>query len=454
MLAYGRILLLSILFFFITDCSQEQPQQTTTKQPNLLLVTLDTVRADHTSVYGYFRKTTPTLELLATQGALLQKAYAPMATTGPSHASLLTGLYPRTLGVIKNGFVLEPKFSSLAEKLKDAGYLTAAIVSSFPLVKKFGFSRDFDIFDDDFSNGHSKVHLKTWEGLTVDQDFDRNGELTSKRAISWLKKRDKTKPFFLWVHYFDAHNPYEPEKEFASLFEDVPPDDLSQTIANYDREIRAVDSYLKMVMDQIEALNLNKNTLIVIVGDHGEGLMQHGWMEHGLQIYEEAVRVPLILRFPGRIKPALNLQDPVAMVDMLPTILELLAVPNSNPNSPGISFASALTGKTHLDTLRPIFLQRRHYAKTTEGPKGEETGIILQGWKHLEAPEENRFELYNLSSDPGETRNLFQTDSQKAQELSLLLKSWQKTYPTAAGAGSSKISSDDREKLKALGYVE
>ena len=301
-----RVLLAPLLVSGVA-CAPERPG-------NLLLVSLDTTRRDHCSVYGYGRETTPTLDRLGREGAVFDQAYAPTASTGPTHASLFTSLYPLTHRVNRNGLALGMGFTTLAERLRARGYQTSAVVSSFVLAAKFGFAQGFDAYDDAFVAAESSLQVSLWEGhLPPDEAFDRRASATSERAVAWLRGvRDPERPFFLFVHYFDAHDPYQPPPEFTLQLEGEPPEnELGRAILQYDREIAFVDQQLGRLLAALAEAGLEDETLLVVTADHGEGLMDHGHMRHGLQIYEEAVRVPLLVRWPGTIPANRRLAEPV-----------------------------------------------------------------------------------------------------------------------------------------------
>ena len=254
-------------------CERLQDPAASQRRPNLLLVTLDTTRADHISAYGYRHPTTPTLNALAREGVLFEVAYATMSTTGPSHASLFTGLYPATHGFVKNGLQLRDEFPTLAERLRDEDYQTAAVVSSFSVHRQFGFDRGFDYYHDVFIGGNGDFHTEEWEGKRIEgREFDKDAQVASENAVEWLTEfRNEGQPFFLWIHYFDPHYPYKARGGRGKLF---PPESnattrLDQMIAQYDGEIREVDDAIAGILAQLERMGLDANTLVVIAGDHG-----------------------------------------------------------------------------------------------------------------------------------------------------------------------------------------
>ncbi|MFM7736252.1 MAG: sulfatase [Alphaproteobacteria bacterium] len=430
-------------------------------RPNLLVVSLDTTRADHLSAYGYDRPTTPRLEALLPSSVRFDAAYTPMPSTMPAHSSLFTSLFPRTHGVRKNGVPLAKTMPTLAESLSAAGWRTAGFASSFVLHRKFGISRGFATWDDDFAG----VACKGWTaGDGDDESFCRRGAQTRERALAWLDangwldpSRRPAEPFFLFVHLFDAHNPYAPPAEDARLFppRGDAPSDLDREIAAYDGEIHYADAQLGALLDRLAAAGVLDDTLVMVVGDHGEGLMQHGWMNHGMMIYEEAVRVPLVVRWPSRLSGGRRVEAPVELVDLAPTMFDLLGVTGALPARQGRSLAPDLLGERTLDPEAPAFVQRRVYKRQRRRDdfdvKGEKTGVRVGRWKYLEAPEEGTRELYDLDRDPGELSNLAGERPDDVARLAGVLAAWRARTPEG---GAGEVAPDDVERLRALGYVQ
>jgi arylsulfatase A-like enzyme len=405
--------------------------------PNVLVVTIDTIRADHTTPYGYSRDTTPALARLAADGVLFEDAYAPMATTGPSHASLFTSLYPLSLGYLNNFESLGEANLTLAEILHDHGYETAAVVSSTPVSAQSGLAQGFDHFDDEFSQG-GEGKLRARE--------------TTDRAKRWLG-RSSERPFFLWVHYFDPHAPYDPPLLHLARFAPLSTDRLAWTIAKYDADLRFTDDAMGELIEGLRELGHFEETLIVVTGDHGEGLMDHGFMTHGPLLHEEAVKVPLILHWPGRVPPG-RLPGPVELRDLPRTILDLLGLPS--PDSlQGHSLLPVMTGGEPADPDRRVFLQRRTYEQEDVHGilvRGEKFGVREGSWKYLEAAEEGTRELYDLSQDPSERINVVEAHPERARSLSEALRdlAGQRLAPTSA---PQPWSDDDLKRLEDLGYV-
>jgi arylsulfatase A-like enzyme len=394
---------------------------------NVLLVTLDTLRNDHCSLSGYARETTPALDELARGGTRFALAYAPTATTGPSHATLFTSRFPITHGVVKNGMALGPDFLTLAETLQGAGYRTAAVVSSFVLDAKFGFDQGFESYDDSFDPRFVTIKRTEFDGHSVDGAFDQRGNETTRKATAELARlAEAGAPFFLFVHYFDPHAPWVPPPEWPARLGPAPPGPPADPalIDAYDGEIAFTDSELGKLLAAIVASGLAADTLVVVTADHGEGLMQHGHMNHGVNIYEEAVRVPLVFHLPGRIEAGHVVHEPVELLDVAPTILALAGVtPREAPD--GRSLAGPLTEGGRLDAEHPVFLHRRYYDPTTMDGRpvaGEKFGVRVGPWKYIEGPDEGTRELYNLADDPGETTNVAGRHPDLAEKAATYMK--------------------------------
>lgn len=423
--------------------------------PNLLLVVVDTLRADHCSAYGYARDTTPALRALAGQGVRVETAYSPLPATGPTHASLFTGLPPLAHGVVKNGLALAPSLPTLAERLRERGYRTGAVVSSFALAAKFGYARGFDEYQDDFDPQRSTLGFREWEGHAVPEGFDRRARPTTRRALRWLEAAaDDPRPFFLFVHYFDPHDPYLPPARFRRWQGETP---RGRAIAAYDGEVAYADHELGRLLAALEGRGLARDTLVVVTGDHGEGLLDHGYMFHDIQLKEEALRVPLVLRLPGRLPAGALLHVPVSLVDLSPALLALLSGTSAEATGRSAALLAALLDPDAARPAEPtpIFFQRRPFAPGRVGAfqvAGDAFGLRLGRWKYIEAPEESRRELFDLLRDPGERQNLSAQQGARADELSARIARWRERTARAAPAGA--VDAADRERLRAMGYAE
>jgi choline-sulfatase len=441
------------------------------KGPNIVLITIDTLRADHCSVYGYGLRTTPRLEKLAREGARVRTAYVPLPSTGPAHASLFTSRYPLAHQVLKNGHVLAAEYPVLAEVLAGAGYRTAAFVSSFVLDDRFGYGQGFESYDDDFRGADSSYRsMKSWEGFEVPGEFDRRANETTERAISWLRENGRRGSFFLWIHYMDPHEPYDPPEPWRKKY--VEPTmgrrNLRRAVALYDAEIAFTDGEVGRLLDALDDTSPPEATLVVVTADHGEELVEHGFMGHGAPLYEETLRVPLLVRWSERIPAGSVIQGPVEIVDVMPTILGLAGISPGELFLQGRDLTAALTAGAVLDPEHRVFFQRRLYERkrvpsfAVEGVvfgrslhvKGGKYGVRQGNWKYVEAPMEKSRELYDLSSDPAERTNLLSRHPELARELAGQLEAWRNRQDGLALAPGQQASEEDLERLRSLGYVQ
>ena len=435
-----------------------------TGRASVLLITIDTARADHFSSYGYGRPTTPFIDGLAREGVLFEAAYTPTPTTAPSHASLFTASYPNEHGVLKNGHTLAADRPLLAETLQRAGYRTGAVVSSYVLAKHFGLGRGFTDYDDDFSHSRSSVVVDEWEGRRKVGHFDRRADEATERAIAWLRAHAGARPFFLWVHYFDPHQPYDPPSDLRRLMHDAATpapaaatpgaseDGARERTLAYDAEIRFVDEQVARLVGYLDGALGPEHTLVVVATDHGEGLMQRGWMAHGVHLHDELVRAALIMRWPPHLPPGRRINAPVGLVDVAPTVLALLGLEPPPVADGARSQTLRLDGDVPPD--RPVFFQRRPYAAPEY--RGWSVGDPMFGvrrgrWKYIETPSGG--ELFDLSADPGETRNVREEQRATADALAAELRAWRERTESHPRA-QQQISPEDKERLRALGYVE
>lgn len=419
--------------------------------PNVLLVTIDTLRSDHCSAYGYGRPTTPALDRIAHDGTRFEVAYSVSSTTAPSHATLLSGLYPLSHGVMKNGHTLANQPPLLQEAFRSHGYETAAFVSSFVLNNRFGFGRGFQVFDDSFTRSDSSIDWRRWQGNKVEGGFDRRANETTDHALQWMQRRDNSRPFFLWIHYFDPHYPYDPPEPFRSEFAKGRPageHDMNYQMDLYDGEIRFVSEQLARVLSFLDQGGLSDRTLLVVTSDHGEGFMEHGITGHGRNLYEEAVRVPLIFRWPGHVRAARTIHSPVGIIDVAPTLNFLAGLQMANLK--GVNLAPFLAGEQDSDNERKIFLHRRRFKDFN----GDMFGLRWKNFKLLNAEQQGIREMYDLNRDPREEYNIAANVPGKTiDDFIADLHHWESSN-TVVRTEPEQISTEDDERLKALGYVQ
>ncbi len=393
---------------------------------NLLLITLDTVRADHIGAYGYGRIETPNLDRLASEGVRFAEAGSPVPLTLPAHATILSGLLPPRHGVRNNGAERFPDGpATLATQLGAAGYRTGAFVGAFVLDRRFGLARGFDRYDDD-------IPQETGAGL----DAERPGRVVTDRALAWLAEKSE-KPFFAWVHLYDAHAPYAPPEPFRALYADRP----------YDGEIAEVDAQVGRLLAELDRQGLASRTVVAIVGDHGEELGEHGELTHGLLVYEPSLHVPLLLRAPAVLPAGWVVETPVSLADLAPTLAGLVERP----------LAATADGPLDGHDLSRRLQKRREpgaedlYAESLYGTTfgWSPVSALRRGdLKYIAAP---RPELYDLRRDPGESHDLEQRQPGQGKELATRLTAVAETGGRTAAPAA--IDAEARARLLSLGYL-
>ena len=296
---------------------------------------MDTTRVDHIGAFAYDEIETPNLDALAAEGVLFELAVSPVPITLASHSTMFTGLSPNHHGVRENGtFKLGKDKQTLAEVLKEEGYATGAFVGTFTLDSRFGLAQGFDVYDDDLAAGNKgrRRSWSTWQGHMRPYG-DRPANTVVEPAIAWLEEQNEG-PFFLWVHLFDPHQPYEPPQPFLDRYPGRP----------YDGEIAFADSEIGRLFARLRSLGLAERTLVVFAADHGESLGEHGYTGHGMRLYEPAVRVPLIASFPGRLRQGRRVKELVRLVDLMPTVLSLLQIDVDRPFD-GVDLTDRIEGR-------------------------------------------------------------------------------------------------------------
>ncbi len=397
--------------------------------PSLVLITIDTLRADYLSSYRSGRAKTPTMDALADDGVLFENAYCQVPLTPPSHASILTGTYPATHGVrdFTSG-PLRPDLPTLATILKANRYQTAAFVSAFVLDRSWGLGRGFDLYYDKFQD-------EDFQGVNPG-NVQRPADQTLDQVLPWLEKTNG--PFFLWLHLFDPHHDYRPPEPFRSLYASDP----------YAGEVAWVDSQLARLVGMLKRQGIYDQTLVVLTSDHGEGLGDHGEQEHGFFLYEEAIRIPLIFKLPaGYELGQKRIPEVVQSIDILPSVLQILRIAPP-PDSPieGRGLLASMLGKR---SSRSFAYSETLYPLTTFG--WSPLATFREGdFKLVEAP---RPELYDLSSDPGERSNLFAARSSLGKQLQQNLKRLESSFSLPSVPSEGAIDFDTLEKLGALGYL-
>lgn len=437
----------------------------------VVLITIDTLRADHLSSYGYPVETSPWFDRLAGEGVVFRRAYAHSATTKPSHSSLFTSLYPLEHGVLKNGHVLSDDFLTMAEMMRQAGYRTAGFVSTdVPLGGNVG--QGFDHWD-----------LPQWTGPGAKPSLYRPATETVDRAIAWLDaEAEPNERLFVWVHLYDPHNPLQPPDDHRAIVDaealrirdqhkklllarDIPargPQSYDKVV-RYDGEIRYADHELARFERHLEDRGLNRDALWIVTSDHGQGLGAHDWFGHSVQIYNAQLHVPLVFRFTDGSVPAREIdQALVQHVDVLPTLAEIVGGDLSGQPSPirGRSLTPLLRGETVARSRAVAFAQRSEYASPTRDRKqknnyepGSRYALQSLDYKYLlftEGPDE----FYDLRVDPYELDNLIdspelaETSKRFAAEIKALVES------SANDREVASVSDEEVERLRDLGYIQ
>ncbi len=450
------------LSLLMGSCGPAETGQLTSTEarPNVLLVVIDTLRADHCSLNGYPLNTTPFLDSLAAGGVAFETAYSPTSTTCPAHASLFTSQYPMEHGVVRNGLVLPPEAQTMAEVFGAAGYETAGFVSSFPVSRHFGLEQGFSHFDDDFSRSGGTFSRRVWGGLDLadDEGFDRSAATTTDVALDWLAAApDRDRPLFLFVHYFDPHAPYRPDTDtFHELYpstDGMTSDDLN--IASYDAEIAGTDQQLARLVNTVREHGGPRQTLVMVTADHGEGLWDHGWRGHDRSNYEGEVRVPLVFHWPERLPSGLRVEHPAHLIDVLPTVNALLDLGADSRGHGGQDLVPHLLGSAAPDLQRPLFMQRPWFPSGRDKFDQLGPGYALRSgpWKLFMAMEEDRHELFDLSADPAEQHDVINREPQVAGRLGELLMEMVAHQQSRAALDATEVGAEDTAILRAMGYV-
>lgn len=427
-------------------------QSPAASRPNVILITIDTLRADRLSCYGYKKPTTPFLDRIAAEGVLFSNAYSTSSWTAPSMASLFTALYPREHGV-RHGVVegltvvrqegLSRRWITSAEVMKAAGYTTFAILSNGHTSEQTGFSRGFDHF------------VSLW--------FKDSPE-PNKVVERWLPLLRKSEPYFLWVHYFDPHAPYTLHSDWITKYAEnleecrkwsgIQMRDLRNQLGEirssaaaraalqdlYDGEIRFCDEYVRQLCEMLDA---EQRAMVIVSADHGEAFLEHGMIGHGESLFEPVVKVPLIIRFPDRRFAGKTISVPVSNKDILPTIAEALQL-ESTSTLPGKSFYPLISGQSNEESHVFFELDRGFDWK----------GMRCDSWKFLVRGGGRKAYLFDLDSDPGESKPLQIERPEKAAELLTVLERWMDEHPVFHSEDlGPRLNERQREKLRSLGYA-
>jgi len=470
-------LILTVLLVVACVClkvscrSQDRPEH-----PNVLLITIDTLRADHLGCYGYRLPTSSNIDRLAKYGVLFSDCTVQWPLTWPSMASMNTGAYPKTTGIEHKLSVLPDSFYMMAEIFKGAGYATGAVVANFTVGRKYGFSQGFDHFVESWQEMWEKeqgnvpiVHdsriLKKYTNATIVTD----------QALAWLAQIKEARPFFLWLHYMDPHGPYIPPLEYRAFFRDAhesmdvplsdipryqrrgkkegPITDLGFYKTEYDREIRYLNDEVGRLFAELSWQGLDANTLIVFTADHGESLDENDYyLEHGKLPYQPSAHIPLILVQKGVLPSGKTIKHPVGLIDLSATVLDFAGI-DIPASFEGHSLRDLILGDQESPKPEYVFMR---------SGKGTEMTVRSGKWKliHFQTRKsnENQFELYDIHDDPYERIDVASENPELVRTLSRVLQEWYTGGPRFAERGKEididSLDENSREMLRSLGYIK
>ncbi len=447
---------------------------------NILLITIDTQRADHFGCYGNEKILSPAIDRYAAEGVMFRYCIAQSPLTLPSHTSIMTSTYPFYHGVRTNGHSAQSSLTTLAEVLGGAGYRTAAFVSAFVLDDRFGLDQGFEVYNGNFD----KIHLNFLSnfmknsiyqgivqhlGLMREDYLQRRGANTTDNAIAWLEAH-REEPFFVWVHYFDPHSPWDPISPYDSLYARyidrsvegearifaqeqeketrIPWIQIEKMKSLYMGEVTYTDYQIGRLRDALVDMGLAEKTLVVITADHGESFAENNYWGHGGAVNEPSIHIPLIWSRPGRIPEGVVKEGLCESVDIMPTILDYL----------GIEGDSAMHGKSLLPFMTNGYeLPERSGYSEAIGTHDVEKGIralVTRNWKYTYHAGDGSEKLFLLREDPGEEHDLLSTHPEKAGEMKEELLSIMRSLASVDTTQAGEMDAETRNALRALGYVQ
>jgi arylsulfatase A-like enzyme/Flp pilus assembly protein TadD len=416
------LLILSLgLANILPGCDGEKGEKNPLAHHNVLLITLDTTRADRLGCYGYANAKTPALDALAARGFLFEDAVAQVPLTLPSHGTIMTGRFPKEFGVrINNQGAIGSTHPTLASIFKEHGYRTAAFVATFVLDARFGLNRGFDVYDDDMINVSMQTQPLEWE---------QPANIIADRALAWLDA-DKSKPFFAWLHFYDPHDPYTPPPPFPKT---------------YEGEMAFMDTQIKRVTDWLDRSGQRDRTLVVVVGDHGESFGEHGENGHGMFLYQTSLHIPLLFAHPSLTAKSGRIGNTVGAIDVFPTLLDLFGW--TKPEGLlSVSLTEAI--RTGQSKPRDVYSES-DYVWHSYG-WAQQRSFTNPDWKFISSTHR---ELYDRKKDAGEKSNLFDAQKTVAVEISNKLA---KFYEDMILAEAQRLppSAEAAKAIETLGYVQ
>lgn len=447
-----------------SETESAQTGQGTPPIRNVVLITLDTTRADHLGVYGYSRPTSPNLDRLATQGVVFDHAISQASVTPVAHASLLTGLDPyhhglRVLHGLEGNALAESQVT-LAEVWGRRGGESAAFVSAYPAAAAFGLHQGFDVFDEEFAPAEGPP-LVSPSGRVNTGLAQRRADVTTDAVLKWLDGRvDRRRALFLWVHYFDPHDPFVlPPQRVLDLFSTPGEERAERLIAVYDAELRFMDLQIGRLLAALSSRGYDQDSVVAVIADHGEGLGDHDWWSHGV-LYQEQIRVPFVLRAPG-LASGTRVASLVRGIDLAPTLLEATGTPRALwPQMDGQSLWPALFSQEPFPELTAYAdsVNRLRYGRFDDPDRMDDKRDRLYSLVRgdvkviLHELDPGKNEAYDLARDPAEQNNLAGAPT---PEMTLLLERIPKMGALSTiEPGETDTPVDREDALRALGYVE
>lgn len=459
--------------------------------PNVLVVTLDTTRADRIGAYGNPTVDTRHFDAIAKAGTLWTNASAVAAVTGPSHTSMFSGSGPWDHGVLLNGIPIPTDHALISEVLHDHGWATGAFVSSYVLDGEKGFARGFEVYDDDFGwlKGSSElVAFRLWamvkRHFNPDEELERRGGDTVDAALAWMKAQKGAS--YTWVHLFDAHGPYEPPPPFDTMYYSGDKSDPSNTsmapvknvaaylkkslegvtdlayvLAQYDGEVSYADTQLGRLLEAVD----QRNTLVVVIGDHGEQLGEHDvWFNHGDDVYETSVHVPFVMQWPGRVPAGLRLDDPFEGSDLAPTVLEAVGVdrPASMVGQSAAGLLGLGEGRGRIEARSMCFDREANVAARAQDPsfkpKWRMAGIRGPKSRWVQRETGRGPEFFDLTTDPAGLTDIYAATAATPEGTQLFAHLKAQADGVLSGNATERSAADvgdeERARLEALGYLD
>ncbi len=406
--------------------------------PNVVLISVDTLRADHLGCYGYTSPTSPNLDKLAETSLVFDDMICEVPLTGPSFCAMMTSRFPREIGVTRNGMRLPEGVPTVAEMFSTAGYETFCVTSNWTLKGRLsGLDRGFEDYDDRF-------HKKRW-GIIKSE---RGAEEVTALALNLLEARDRDRPLFAWFHYSDPHAPYELHDDFEVTDpDDVPDDRGGRVTVKYDSEIAYVDSLIAEVLAALPT----ENTFVVFIGDHGESLWQHDYLGHGRRIYQDGLRIPFMISGPGIQRGRSD--APVRGIDLGPTLLGLAGL-EAALGMRGIDLLGTDVPATRarvIETYRGAVLNLPGAKEIMSNMGPQLQGILIDEWKFV--TNGKRSELYHLERDPGELENIAHLHPELVSTFTQRIRDWGESLVNIE-SDETELREDDVEALKSLGYID